>query len=211
MARDLHFSLLKSTQTGFGSYLYCPVCAGVFFLMVKTGGARSWPLTFTYCWDTQSHFYQFLPVGQSEQRQYKGWTLSVDGSNCDSICHMPGIFQDTGGSWHHKAHLCILLTDSIFRKFGNILWMIRSSSIESDFSMLPVPPNKAPVAIKTWWLHFRSRTQCLSELYVNENCLHNLCCYYMSQETLLLLSNAFSFLEGCVSCKVGQEQQSAFE
>jgi len=41
MARDLHFSLLKSTQTGFGAYLYYSVGAGVFFLMGKAGGARS--------------------------------------------------------------------------------------------------------------------------------------------------------------------------
>jgi len=33
----------------------------------------------------------------------------------------------------------------------------------------------------------------------------------VSQETLLVLSHAFSFLEGCVSCKEGQKQQSVFE
>jgi len=40
MARDLHLSQLKSIQTGFGTYLYHPVDAGVFFLMGKAGGAR---------------------------------------------------------------------------------------------------------------------------------------------------------------------------
>jgi hypothetical protein len=40
MARDLHFSLLKSTQTGSGAYLYYAVGAGVFFLMGKAGGGK---------------------------------------------------------------------------------------------------------------------------------------------------------------------------
>jgi hypothetical protein len=41
VARDLHFSLLRSTQTGFGAYLYHPVGAGVFFLRVKQVGQEA--------------------------------------------------------------------------------------------------------------------------------------------------------------------------
>jgi len=67
------------------------------------------------------------------------------------------------------------------------------------------------ILISTLWLHFRSRTQYLCELYVNENCLYNFCYSHVSQETLLVLSHAFSFLEGYVSSKEGQEQQSVSE
>jgi len=41
MARDLHFSFLKSTQTGFGVSLYHPVGAGFFFLRVKQVGQEA--------------------------------------------------------------------------------------------------------------------------------------------------------------------------
>lgn len=100
MARDLHFSLLQSTQTGCGAYLYYPVLAGIFFVMGKAGGTGSWPFTFTYCWVTQSHFRQFLRVGWSEQSQYKGWTLSVDCSNCDSTLTHAWNFS---GYWEFMA------------------------------------------------------------------------------------------------------------
>lgn len=151
MARDLHFSFLKSTQTGSGAYLYYPVGAGVFFLRVKQVGQEA---------DLSPSFTAEFPNLTSANCYL--WDHRNRVSTGDKLCQlieltvtavwcMPGIFQDTGNSWHHRAHLCIVTTFS--ESCVNILWIVRSSSVESDFLMLPVPPDKAPVAIFLYQLY----------------------------------------------------------
>lgn len=107
MARDLHFSFLKSTQTGFGVSLYHPVGAGFFFLRVKQVGQEA-DLSPSFIAEfpnlTLASYYSWYRLNRVSTRDEFCRLIEV---TVTAVWHMPGIFQDTGNSWHHRAHLCI--------------------------------------------------------------------------------------------------------